>query len=89
MKALRPHEPGHNHVLAVKAYWRCEVYREIEPYLRLVDEGQRVPLSFFEVLVGMAFAAFAEAHQARAIASGTEARASAEADAEPEPEAEL
>jgi dihydrofolate synthase/folylpolyglutamate synthase len=38
-----------------------EVYREIEPYLRLVDEGKQVPLSFFEVLVGMAFAAFADA----------------------------
>jgi len=38
-----------------------EVYREIEPYLRLVDESQQVRLSFFEVLVGMAFAAFADA----------------------------
>ncbi len=38
-----------------------EVYREIEPYLRLVDDEQPVRLSFFEVLVGMAFAAFADA----------------------------
>jgi dihydrofolate synthase/folylpolyglutamate synthase len=38
-----------------------EVYREIEPYLKLVDTEQEVPLSFFEVLVGMAFAAFADA----------------------------
>ncbi len=38
-----------------------EVYREIEPYLKLVDAEQSVPLSFFEVLVGMAFAAFADA----------------------------
>jgi folylpolyglutamate synthase/dihydropteroate synthase len=38
-----------------------EVYREIEPYLKLVDDHQPVPLSFFEVLVGMAFAAFADA----------------------------
>jgi dihydrofolate synthase / folylpolyglutamate synthase len=38
-----------------------EVYREIEPYLQLVDAEQAVPLSFFEVLVGMAFAAFADA----------------------------
>ncbi|MHB1432472.1 MAG: bifunctional folylpolyglutamate synthase/dihydrofolate synthase [Streptosporangiaceae bacterium] len=38
-----------------------ELYREIEPYLRLVDEAAPVPLSFFEVLVGMAFAAFADA----------------------------
>jgi folylpolyglutamate synthase/dihydropteroate synthase len=38
-----------------------EVYREIEPYLALVDANQPVQLSFFEVLVGMAFAAFADA----------------------------
>jgi folylpolyglutamate synthase/dihydropteroate synthase len=38
-----------------------EVYREIEPYLKLVDDNQPVGLSFFEVLVGMAFAAFADA----------------------------
>jgi dihydrofolate synthase / folylpolyglutamate synthase len=38
-----------------------EVYREIEPYLKLVDDNQPVRLSFFEVLVGMAFAAFADA----------------------------
>ncbi|HEX6932246.1 MAG TPA: Mur ligase family protein [Streptosporangiaceae bacterium] len=38
-----------------------EVYREIEPYLKLVDDHQPVPLSFFEVLVAMAFAAFADA----------------------------
>ena len=38
-----------------------EVYREIEPYLKLVDTEQPVRLSFFEVLVGMGFAAFADA----------------------------
>jgi folylpolyglutamate synthase/dihydropteroate synthase len=38
-----------------------EVYREIEPYLDLVDSRQPVQLSFFEVLTGMAFAAFADA----------------------------
>ncbi len=38
-----------------------EIYREIEPYLKLVDSEQQVPLSFFEVLVGMAFAGFADA----------------------------
>lgn len=38
-----------------------ELYREIEPYLRLVDGRSAVPLSFFEVLTGMAFAAFADA----------------------------
>jgi dihydrofolate synthase/folylpolyglutamate synthase len=38
-----------------------ELYQEIEPYLRLTDERAGVPLSFFEVLTGMAFAAFADA----------------------------
>jgi dihydrofolate synthase/folylpolyglutamate synthase len=38
-----------------------EVYREIEPYLLLVDARQPVQLSFFEVLTAMAFAAFADA----------------------------
>ncbi|HUD38729.1 MAG TPA: folylpolyglutamate synthase/dihydrofolate synthase family protein [Streptosporangiaceae bacterium] len=38
-----------------------EVYRELEPYLKLVDEDQQVPLSFFEVLTAMGFAAFADA----------------------------
>jgi dihydrofolate synthase/folylpolyglutamate synthase len=38
-----------------------DIYREIEPYLKLVDDHQPVPLSFFEVLVAMAFAAFADA----------------------------
>jgi folylpolyglutamate synthase/dihydropteroate synthase len=38
-----------------------EAYDEIEPYLRLVDDNQPVRLSFFEVLVAMGFAAFADA----------------------------
>lgn len=38
-----------------------EIYDEIEPYTELVDKNQPVRLSFFEVLVGMAFAAFADA----------------------------
>ncbi len=38
-----------------------EAYDEIEPYLQLVDASQPVPLSFFEVFVGMAFAVFADA----------------------------
>ncbi|HEX6344589.1 bifunctional tetrahydrofolate synthase/dihydrofolate synthase [Umezawaea sp.] len=38
-----------------------EVYRDVEPYLSLVDGQQDVPLSKFEVLTGMAFAAFADA----------------------------
>jgi dihydrofolate synthase/folylpolyglutamate synthase len=38
-----------------------EAYDEILPYLQLVDESQRVRLSFFEVFVGMAFSVFADA----------------------------
>ena len=38
-----------------------EAYDEILPYLELVDDSQRVPLSFFEVFVGMAFSVFADA----------------------------
>ena len=36
-------------------------YEEIRPYLDLVDASHEVPLSFFEVLVGMAFSVFADA----------------------------
>jgi dihydrofolate synthase/folylpolyglutamate synthase len=35
-------------------------YTELAPYLALVDGRQPVPLSFFEVLTGMAFAIFAD-----------------------------
>ena len=38
-----------------------ELHDEILPYVRLTDGRQPVPLSFFEVLTGMAFAAFADA----------------------------
>jgi dihydrofolate synthase/folylpolyglutamate synthase len=38
-----------------------ELYDEILPYVQLTDERQPVPLSFFEVLTGMMFAAFADA----------------------------
>jgi folylpolyglutamate synthase/dihydrofolate synthase len=38
-----------------------EAYQEIKPYLDLVDASQEMPLSFFEVLVGMAFSVFADA----------------------------
>jgi dihydrofolate synthase / folylpolyglutamate synthase len=38
-----------------------EAYDEIKPYIDLVDDSHEVPLSFFEVLVGMAFAVFADA----------------------------
>ncbi len=36
-------------------------YDEIKPYMDIVDATQEVPLSFFEVLTGMAFAVFADA----------------------------
>ncbi len=36
-------------------------YDEIKPYVGIVDASQQVPLSFFEVLAGMAFAVFADA----------------------------
>jgi dihydrofolate synthase/folylpolyglutamate synthase len=38
-----------------------EVYRDIEPYVAIVDARFDVPLSKFEVLTAMAFAAFADA----------------------------
>jgi dihydrofolate synthase / folylpolyglutamate synthase len=38
-----------------------EAYDEIKPYLDLVDETHDTRLSFFEVLLGMAFAVFADA----------------------------
>lgn len=38
-----------------------EVYRDIEPYVAMVDRGAEVTMSKFEVLTGMAFAAFADA----------------------------
>jgi dihydrofolate synthase / folylpolyglutamate synthase len=38
-----------------------EAYHDIEPYVALVDAGSMVPMSKFEVLTGMAFAAFADA----------------------------
>src|ERR1700761_3803461 len=38
-----------------------ELYEEISPYIQLIDEQQPAKLSFFEVLTGMMFAAFADA----------------------------
>jgi folylpolyglutamate synthase/dihydrofolate synthase len=38
-----------------------ELYDEVSPYVELVDSQQPVRLSFFEVLTGMMFAAFADA----------------------------
>jgi folylpolyglutamate synthase/dihydrofolate synthase len=38
-----------------------EVYEELLPLIQLTDDRQPAPLSFFEVLTGMAYAAFADA----------------------------
>ncbi|AWW39580.1 bifunctional tetrahydrofolate synthase/dihydrofolate synthase [Streptomyces cadmiisoli] len=38
-----------------------ETYRDIKPYVEMVDAQQEFRLSFFEVLTGMAYAAFADA----------------------------
>jgi folylpolyglutamate synthase/dihydropteroate synthase len=38
-----------------------ELYEEVAPYVQLVDDQQPAPMSFFEVLTGMMFAAFADA----------------------------
>jgi dihydrofolate synthase/folylpolyglutamate synthase len=38
-----------------------ETYRDIKPYVEMVDSSQEFRLSFFEVLTGMAYAAFADA----------------------------
>jgi dihydrofolate synthase/folylpolyglutamate synthase len=39
----------------------AEVYDEIAPYVELVDSRMPVPMTFFEILTAMAFAAFADA----------------------------
>jgi dihydrofolate synthase/folylpolyglutamate synthase len=38
-----------------------ETFRDIEPYIAMVDASQPIRLSFFEILTGMAYAAFADA----------------------------
>ncbi|MDJ0384692.1 folylpolyglutamate synthase/dihydrofolate synthase family protein [Streptomyces sp. G-G2] len=38
-----------------------ETYHDIKPYVEMVDAAQEYRLSFFEVLTGMAYAAFADA----------------------------
>jgi len=38
-----------------------EVYRDVQPFAELVDKRQPFPLSFFELITGMAYAAFADA----------------------------
>jgi dihydrofolate synthase/folylpolyglutamate synthase len=37
-----------------------EVYDDIAPYVQMVDAGSDVPMSFFEVMVAIAYASFAE-----------------------------
>jgi dihydrofolate synthase / folylpolyglutamate synthase len=38
-----------------------EVYRDVQPFAELVDARQPYPLSFFEMITGMSYAAFADA----------------------------
>lgn len=38
-----------------------QAFNDVAPYTHLVDSSQEFPLSFFETVVGMAFAAFADA----------------------------
>src|ERR671929_643631 len=38
-----------------------ETYSDIAPYVQMVDSGGEHPMSFFEVMVGLAYALFAEA----------------------------
>src|SRR5689334_9133767 len=38
-----------------------ETYDDIKPYVDMVDAGSEIPMSFFEVMVGMAYALFADA----------------------------
>ncbi|MFI8104408.1 bifunctional folylpolyglutamate synthase/dihydrofolate synthase [Streptomyces sp. NPDC086023] len=38
-----------------------ETYRDLKPYIELVDDREDYRLSFFEVMTGMAYAAFADA----------------------------
>jgi dihydrofolate synthase/folylpolyglutamate synthase len=46
---------------AIPAERFVETYRDIQPYVEMVDGQQEFRLSFFEVLTGMAYAAFADA----------------------------
>src|SRR5437763_15438874 len=38
-----------------------ETYDDIAPYVQMVDAGSEIPMSFFEVTVGLAYALFADA----------------------------
>ncbi|MBA2390124.1 MAG: bifunctional folylpolyglutamate synthase/dihydrofolate synthase [Geodermatophilaceae bacterium] len=39
----------------------AEVYDDVAPYLAIVDSGQPIPLSYFEVLTALGYVAFADA----------------------------
>src|SRR3954466_3011566 len=45
----------------VSAQRFVETYDDVAPYVDLVDAGGEIPMSFFEVVVGMAYALFADA----------------------------
>ncbi|KAA0932240.1 MULTISPECIES: bifunctional tetrahydrofolate synthase/dihydrofolate synthase [Streptomyces] len=45
---------------AIPAERFVETYRDVQPYVEMVDAQQEYRLSFFEVLTGMAYAAFAD-----------------------------
>ncbi|MFI5804576.1 bifunctional folylpolyglutamate synthase/dihydrofolate synthase [Streptomyces sp. NPDC051561] len=47
--------------LPISAERFVETYEDIKPYVEMVDAAQEYRLSFFEVLTGMAYAAFADA----------------------------
>jgi dihydrofolate synthase/folylpolyglutamate synthase len=38
-----------------------ETYRDVKPYVEMVDAQQPIPMSFFEIVTGMAYACFADA----------------------------
>jgi len=45
----------------VEADLFVDTWRDIEPYVSMVDAAQPIPMSFFEIVTGMAYAAFADA----------------------------
>ena len=51
-----------------------ETYKDIKPYVEMVDAQQEFRLSFFEVLTGMAYAAFADAPGGRGRRRGRHGR---------------
>ncbi|GAA3489467.1 MULTISPECIES: bifunctional tetrahydrofolate synthase/dihydrofolate synthase [Streptomyces] len=47
--------------LPISAERFVETYQDVKPYVEMVDAAQEYRLSFFEVMTGMAYAAFADA----------------------------